>query len=64
MTPSLTLLPSKKTRAEWCLDLLMIAQGNSVIELTPQQAAELYKFIGTTLSPAIYLQGDPKDLGM
>lgn len=60
----LTMLPSKKTRAEWSSDLLVIAQGNSVIELTPGQATELYKFIGTTLSPAVYLQGEPKDLGM
>lgn len=59
----LTLLPSKKTVAEWYGALLMVAQGNSVIELTPDQAAELYRFIGTTLTRAVVLSGERQDLG-
>lgn len=59
----LTMLPSKKTVAEWEGKLLMIAQGNSVIELTPDQAAELYRFIGATLTRAVVLAGERQDLG-
>lgn len=59
----LTMLPSKKTRVEWSSGLLVLAQGNSVIELTPDQATELYKFIGTTLAQAVVLEGERQDLG-
>jgi hypothetical protein len=59
----LTLLPSKKTVAEWSDGLLAIAQGNSVIELTPDQATQIYKFIGTTMTQAVVLEGERQDLG-
>lgn len=59
----LTMLPSKKTIANWSQGLLMIDQGNSVIELTPDQAVELYRFIGVTTIPAVVLEGERKDLG-
>lgn len=59
----LTLLPSKKTVAKWELGVLVVAQGNSVIELTPEQAVEVYKFIGTTMKHAIVLEGARQDLG-
>lgn len=59
----LTMLPSKKTVAEWSGALLVIAQGNSVIELTPDQAAEIYRFIGKTLTRAVVLAGERQDLG-
>lgn len=59
----LTMLPSKKTRAQWSSDLLLIAQGNSVIELTPDQAAKLLDFIQLTLKPASMLRHDAQDLG-
>lgn len=59
----LTLLPTKKTVANWAHGLLAIAQGNSVIELTPDQAIELYRFIGSTTVPAVVLEGERKDLG-
>lgn len=59
----LTLLPSKKTVGQWANGLLVIAQGNSVIELTPGQAIELYRFIGTTTVPAVVIEGDRQDLG-
>jgi hypothetical protein len=59
----LTLLPSKKTVAKWELGVLVIAQGNSVIELTPEQAAAVYKFIGTTMKHAVVLEGERQDLG-
>lgn len=59
----LTILPSKKTVAQWESRLLVIAQGNSVIELTPDQATQLYKFIGTTMKHAVVLEGERQDLG-
>lgn len=59
----LTLIPSKKTIIQWSDCLLAIAQGNSVIELTPDQATQLYKFIGTTMKHAIVLEGARQDLG-
>lgn len=59
----LTLLPSKKTVANWSQGLLMIAQGNSVLELTPEQAVALYRFIGLTTIPATVLEGERQDLG-
>lgn len=59
----LTLLPSKKTVARWENGMLVIAQGNWVVELTTEQATRLYKFIGTTLVQAIVLEGERQDLG-
>lgn len=59
----LTMLPSKKTLAKWENGMLVIAQGNWVVELTPEQATRLYKFIGTTLVQAVVLEGERKDLG-
>lgn len=59
----LTMLPSKKTVAEWEGALLVIAQGNSVIEITPDQAAELYLFIGRTVTRAVVMAGERQDLG-
>lgn len=59
----LTILPSKKTVARWENGMLVIAQGNSVVELAPDQAAKLYKFIGTTMSPAVVIEGERQDLG-
>jgi hypothetical protein len=59
----LTLLPTKKTIARWDAGLLAIAQGNSVVELTPDQAVELYKFIGQTMIPAAVISGERQDLG-
>ncbi len=60
----LTMLPSKKTRAEWSCGLLLIAQGNSVIEITPDQAAALSAFILKTSRPAKVADGHGKDLGV
>lgn len=59
----LTMLPSKKTVGQWANGLLVIAQGNSVIELTTDQAIELYRFIGSTTVPAVVLEGERQDLG-
>lgn len=59
----LTMLPSKKAVAQWESGLLVIAQGNSVIELTPDQVTHLYKFIGTTMKHAVVLEGERQDLG-
>lgn len=59
----LTLLPSKKTVSQWENGMLVIAQGNSVIELTPDQVTQLYKFIGTTMKHAVVLEGERQDLG-
>lgn len=60
----LTILPSKKTVAQWESRLLVIAQGNAVIELTPDQATELLDFIQLTLKPASFFRHDKKDLGV
>lgn len=59
----LTMLPSKKTRAEWSDGLLMIAQGNCVIELTPDQARRLAIFICETVVHQPITDGDNRDLG-
>lgn len=59
----LTMLPSKKTVGQWSSGLLVIAQGNSVIELTPDQAKELYSFIGSSMVPAVVPEGKRQDLG-
>lgn len=59
----LTMLPSKKTRAEWSEGLLMIAQGNCVIELTPDQAHELVDFVKTTSGHSTALDGEKRDMG-
>lgn len=59
----LTMLPSKKTVAKWEGKHLMIAQGNSVIELTPGQAAELIDFIHLTSKPASFFRDSKQDLG-
>lgn len=59
----LTMLPSKKTVAKWEGKQLMIAQGNSVIELTPGQAAELRDFIQLTIKPASFFRDSKQDLG-
>ncbi len=59
----LTLLPSKKTVAQWEGKMLVIAQANSVIEITPDQAAELHRFIGRTLTRAVVLADERQDLG-
>ncbi len=63
MVMDLNMLPSKKTVGQWSNGLLVIAQGNSVIELTPDQAVELYRFIGATTVPAVVLEGERQDLG-
>lgn len=59
----LTILPSKKTVARWENGMLVIAQGNCVVELAPDQATQLYKFIDTTLAQAVVLEGERQDLG-
>lgn len=59
----LTMLPSKKTIARWESGMLVIAQGNWIVELTPDQATKLYKFIGTTMKHAVVLEGERQDLG-
>lgn len=59
----LTILPSKKTVARWENGMLVIAQGNWVVELTPDQATQLYRFIGTSMKHAIVLEGERQDLG-
>lgn len=59
----LTLLPSKRTVANWSQGLLLIAQGNSVIELTPDQAVELCRFVGVTMIPSVVIESERKDLG-
>lgn len=59
----LTMLPSKKTIAKWENGMLVIAQGNWVVELIPDQATQLYKFIGTTMKHAVVLEGERQDLG-
>lgn len=59
----LTMLPSKKTVIRCELGLLVIAQGNSVIELTSEQAAELYKFVGKNVKRVAMLESSSKDLG-
>lgn len=59
----LTMLPSKKTVARFESRMLVIAQGNSVIELTLDQATELVLFIEDSLSPAITIGDATKDLG-
>jgi len=59
----LTLFPSKKTVARWENGMLVIAQGNWVVELTPDQATRLYTFIGTTMKHAVVLEGELQDLG-
>ena len=58
----LTLLPSKKTVAKWESGLLVIAQGNSVVELTPEQAIAMQVFISETVVPRM-ISDDRKDLG-
>lgn len=58
----LTLLPSKKTVARWENGMLVIAQGNWVVELTPEQATRLYQFVGTSLVPAVVLEGSRQDI--
>lgn len=58
----LTLLPSKKTVAKWESGLLVIAQGNSVVELTPEQAIAVQVFISETVSPRM-ISDERKDLG-
>lgn len=55
--------PSKKTLAKWEGNLLMIAQGNSVIELTPGQAAELLEFIQATRKPVSFFRDSKQYLG-
>lgn len=60
---TLTMLPSKKTRAEWSSGLLLIAQGNSVIELTPDQAKKLAIFICETVVQAPIEDGKNQDMG-
>lgn len=60
----LTLLPSKKTVAKWESGLLVIAQGNSVIELTVEQATFLQAFILNTSVPATLENGKAQDLGV
>ena len=59
----LKMLPSKKTVAKWEGKNLMIAQGNSVIQLTAGQADELLDFIKFTINPASLLRGCKNDLG-
>lgn len=59
----LTLLPSKKTVAQWEGKMLMIAQGNFVIELTPGQAEELREFIQSTIKPQSFFRDSKQDLG-
>ena len=59
----LTMNPSKKTVAKWEGKHLMIAQGNSVIELTPGQAAELLSFIQLTRIPTSLFRDSKQDLG-
>jgi hypothetical protein len=59
----LTMLPSKKTVAKWECKMLMIAQGNSVIELTPDQADELLEFIQLTRKPSSLFRDSKQDLG-
>lgn len=58
----LTLLPSKKTVAKWESGLLVIAQGNSVVELTPEQAIAMQVFISETVVPRM-ISDERKDLG-
>ena len=57
----LTLLPSKKTVAKWESGLLVIAQGNSVVELTPEQAIAMQVFISETVVPRM-ISDERKDL--
>lgn len=59
----LTLLPSKKTLIRYELGVLVIAQGNSVIELTPEQAGEVCKFIIKNVKRPTMLSVAPQDLG-
>lgn len=59
----LTLLPSKKTLVQWESGMLVIAQGNSVVELTTDQAANLLEFIQLTLKPASIVRDSKTDLG-
>lgn len=59
----LTILPTKKTVARWEHGLLVIAQGNAVIELTPDQAEVVLKFIEDNLAPSIVNEGASQDLG-
>lgn len=58
----LTLLPSKKTVAKWESGLLVIAQGNSVVELTPEQAIAMQVFISETVAPRM-ISDERKDHG-
>lgn len=58
----LTLLPSKKTVAKWESGLLVIAQGNSVVDLTPEQAIAMQVFISETVVPRM-ISDERKDLG-
>lgn len=58
----LTLLQSKKTVAKWESGLLVIAQGNSVVELTPEQAIAMQVFISETVVPRM-ISDERKDLG-
>lgn len=58
----LTLLPSKKTVAKWESGLLVIAQGNSVVELTPEKAIAMQVFISETVAPRM-ISDERKDLG-
>lgn len=59
----LTMLPSKKTIAKWESEMFVIAQGNSVIDLTTDQAARLQDFIQLTLKPAAFFRDSQEDLG-
>ena len=59
----LTMVPSKKTVAKWEGRHLMIAQGNSVIQLTASQADELLGFIKLTINPASLLRKTKNYLG-
>ena len=60
----LTLLPSKKTIAKFESRMLVIAQGNSVIELTLDQAEQLVRFVDDNLAPSVTTGDQTQDLGM
>jgi len=59
----LTMLPSKKTIAKFESRMLVIAQGNSVIELTLDQAEELVRFVEDNLAPSVTTGDQLQDLG-
>lgn len=59
---NLTLHPTKKTVAQWESGKLLIAQGNSVIDLNRDQAHELLKFLNATYTPAFFDDGAREEL--